>query len=318
MNTLSATEDYVLSTLNHLKNNADQQNAANFLLGFYAINLREILENFNQYILTKKLKSLQEEKKFIEIIGKLTSLKFLKIKRKEIFENFIRNNICVNGDINFLKNSLEIAELISLLKQKLSSFFEEKESASYELRIFWPSSVFPEVYDLDGLFFKKKYYIHEVESDKYILTPHAKTNIKLRKKKLHIKTECSSFNNIYRFDKKQKIHFPIKGSTVNNLFSEKITDESILLQTPAELLLHLSHFSKISCIDIIKDRFVRQIGEHTKIELSQITLGKKEWKTICLQSNSFRNILALSLLINTQYGEKLSYAQFLHKYGLQT
>lgn len=58
--------------------------------------------------------------------------------------------------------------------------------------------------------------------------------------------------------------------------------------------------------------------DHTKIEFALINIQEKQWKTICIESKSLQKILALSLLINQENAEKLSYDAFLQQYTLST
>jgi hypothetical protein len=212
-----------------------------------------------------------------------------------------------------------IKKALSAFNQKIITAFgiEKKKHSKYEVRFFWPSPAYPEVYELYGLIFNKKDYTHIITTDKYILTKN-NINIKIRKDELQIKKCIQTINGISRFKKKKKIPFPIKAKKINDLFKQTVISDSEPIRTPEDLILKLSNIPGISCIDLSKERYVRKMEDHIKIEFALLNIQEKQWKTICIESKSLQKILALSLLINQENAEKLSYDAFLHKYALST
>ncbi|MBA3812899.1 MAG: hypothetical protein H0X26_00160 [Alphaproteobacteria bacterium] len=221
------------------------------------------------------------------------------IEKKAIFDNFIVNNIVENRE----------------LTKELSLFTINQEKPSkYEIRFFWPSHFSPEVYDVYGLMFDKRDYKHDVTHDKYIVNNN-NINIKVRENELHIKKYIQQIGNVYQFKKKKKIGFPLKGKKLSDLLSPTVTFDSDILETSEDLVKKFSHLPTAILVDVFKERYIRKMEDHTKIEFSLIELRGKQWKTICIESKNIQKVLALSLLVNPKNAERLSYNEFLCKYA---
>ena len=186
-----------------------------------------------------------------------------------------------------IENSEKLKEVIELFNKKLFSLFKDHKKSKYELRFFWPNAIVPEVYECIGSLFNEENYTICHTQDKYILKDE-KTSLKLRKHQLHIKNFLRYFFKIAQFAKKRKIPF-------NKRFFENIFDKHII---PVE-----------------KERYITEIGAHSKIEFSIINVQGNEWKTICIESNKIEIVLALSFLVNQEQAEKLTYPEFLNKYS---
>jgi hypothetical protein len=217
------------------------------------------------------------------------------VVKNDLFDHFMVNNITENSTGN-------------------NEFHKEKH-AKYEARIFWPSSAQSEVYDLYGFFFNKKYYTHEITEDKYLISEN-NINIKIRKNEIHIKPYIKQVGNISQFSKKKKIRFPVRGKKISSLFHHEINLDSQIFQTPDDLMKALVKVPEITFVDVHKERYVRKMPGHITIEFSLIQIQGKQWKTICIESKNVRDVLALSLLIHQENAEKLSYNEFLRKYGV--
>jgi hypothetical protein len=220
----------------------------------------------------------------------------------------------LKNDVNISKIDLFNGFIVNDVKSNVLPKAENNKASKYEARFFWPSHIYPEVYDFSGLIFNKKNYTNKLTKDKYIVADN-NLNIKIRKNDLHVKAQVHQIGNIYQFKKKKKISFPLKGKKINSLLNQKISLDSDMLETPEDLIMKLSNFPGISCIEVIKERYVRAMEDHTKIEFSLIKIQEKQWKTICIESKNIQKVLALSFLINQEKAEKLSYSEFLRKYG---
>lgn len=214
------------------------------------------------------------------------------IVKKEFFNGFIINNIESNTFANV----------------------ESNKATKFEARFFWPLHAYPEIHDFSGLVFSKESYLHKTTNDKYIILNN-NINIKIRKNELHIKILKQRIGDICQFNKKRKITFPIKGKNINVVLNQTIIPEAEVFETPEDFIRKLSAVSGIFCVEVAKERYVRKIEDHTKIEFSVIKIQQKKWKTICLESKSLQKVLALSFLIHQKEAEKLSYSEFLYKYA---
>src|SRR5258707_26206 len=145
------------------------------------------------------IKELKKKNRFFSILEKLTNLNLLEIKKINFFDNFSVQDIVITNDSNsYIKNF--IAPLNG------DDIGGEKNKVKYEIRFFWPSNFCPELYDLGGRIFNKKYYTFSIETDRYIVT-NASCNIKIRENELQIKTCAKTIKNISQFKKKKRINF---------------------------------------------------------------------------------------------------------------
>lgn len=67
-------------------------------------------------------------------------------------------------------------------------------------------------------------------------------------------------------------------------------------------------------IEVKKNRNLYKLGQSTKLELSKISVQGELWKTLCIESPKYIDIVMLNLLVNTEGAEKLSYPDFLGRY----
>lgn len=286
---------------------------ADFLRALSMIKYQADIDKITHLLLAEE--ELQQEDRLIFILDKLKDSKWLETKKINLFDFFIVTNFNLAEKSNkFIKNF--IYNYCTDFKKKILSFFKKnkKKKSKYEIRFFWPSNINPEIYDLGGFFFNKEYYTHHISEDKYIITNY-KNNIKTRGNELQIKSCVKTVNNISEFKKKKRINFPLKGKKINALLEQNIFSDSTVFETTEDLLNTLSNLPTISCIDVIKERYVRKMEDHTKIELSLIKIQGKEWKTICIESKHLEKVQSLSLLIKQENAEILSYDEFLRKYG---
>lgn len=305
----SCSEAYGFSFMNTPKKQSIDS-LIHMLLGFYVC---DFLDNFEQ----KENKNVQDyideyflnsqnifEKKniFIPIIERLTDLKLLKIKRVKAFNGFSLvesegqcKESCPFESVNkfilhsikkckSLENKESLKSKIKIFNKRLFSFFKSYEikNSKYELRFFWPSSLFPELYEGMGSLFNKKYYTYYFNEDIYFLGER-NLDIKLRNHKLQIKEQLQGPSPLSHFATKRKL---IESELGGHQFKQ---------------------------VGVNKKRYIRKIGAHSQIELSLITIQGQEWKTLCIESNKIENVLALSFLINQRNSETLTYPEFLNK-----
>lgn len=287
----------------------DRDPLTHLLLIFYICNLISKYEITQEKNLIKKIKSLKKEGGFLLSLEDVIEPKALEIKKLKLFDKFIVNDI----EMKHFRNDTVTNKIFSFFSKKLLPPFKKKKHSKYEARFFWPSHLCPKIYDLSGLVFNKKYYTHTFTNDKYIITDQS-SNIKMRENELQIKTLAHSKQNISQFTKKKIIPFPVKLKKIEDIF--KHPDKRAVLKTPDDLLMKLSDFPGTFCVDVIKERYIRKFEDRTKIELSLIKVQEREWKTICIESKSLEKVFALSLLIPQENAERLTYDEFLHKYGI--
>jgi len=161
------------------------------------------------------------------------------------------------------------------------------------------------------LIFNQEDYTYKLTTDKYIVGTN-KNTIKIRGDELQVKECIEDINSIAHFKKKKIIKFPLKKKTLEKILQKKLGAYSGTLETPQDLLRKLPEFVGTSCIEVIKERYVCKLPNHTKIEIALIKTQGKTWKTLCIESKSLENVLALSLLVNQKNAENLSYDGFLH------
>jgi len=322
---LTYKEAYVLSFINSNIKNVDISNISSILLGLYACDFLDTLETRGGLNPNKKNLTLQElikelffdsnpllksENILLPVLKKLNELNLLKIKREKIFhyfslihfthkKNTIHKKSLQVGNLNkFIIESIEkfksienrslLKRIVMLFNKQLFSFIKtyEKKHSKYELRYFWPDRILPEAYDCIGSLFERNNYKKENTIDTYIITED-NLNLKLRNNELYVMNSLPAFHNISHFTKKRKINYP------NDISPE---------------ILRYPH------VEVIKDRHLNKFRPHSQIEISLIEVQEQKWKTICIESKEITIVLALSMLINPENSEMLTYTEFLNKY----
>jgi len=288
MDHFSFREAYALS----LFNKQNDRKSIDLLLGLYVCDFLDAPENLNivDYFLHFREKEMGKNL-LIPQLEKLRNLNLLSLKKEKLFKNFSLLHFTPSENLNaFILQSLEghenkqeLKEIIEIFNKQLLSFFKSYESkhSKYELRFFWPEMVIPEIYDYDGNLFNRKNYDKEHNKDKYIIGADDLI-IKLRKGRVKVKERLCHFNGINHFIKREP------------------SQEFLNFQPP---------------IEVAKKRYISKVAAHTKIEFSTFKVQNKKWKTICIESNKIENVLALSFLINPAHAERLTYTEFLKKYG---
>lgn len=320
MDHLSYTEAYFVSRLSALTDPEDIAKITTFLWDIF---LRQF-EKSNGEFLLKKMEKFQEKNTLFSMVDRLKNLGFIQVEKIISFPNLVIHKIEIkNQEKFFIKASpkdnftLDYFGAIAPHNDAGVASFEtpKKKHSKYEIRFFWPFPTDPEVCDLQGLIFNEKYYSHKATKDKYILARN-KFNIKIRENELQVKEFIESIGSISHFKKKKVFKFPIKGKELKKIIQQKMISDDVVFETPEDLLMKLSQVPVTACVEVLKERYVRKMADHTKIEIALIKTQKKAWKTICIESKSLEKVLALSLLINQKHAEKLSYDAFFLKHAL--
>ncbi len=249
-----------------------------------SLNAEEFLIKFwaQQTPLLDALTSLQKSKQLVQ-------------KTSNLFDGFSHLNfeaIKISPEsqlFSSLKNA-ERRKVVEIFNDALTQFLKKHnhKGTKYELRYFWPQELMPEVIDFGTGLFEAEAYTYKANEDVYWIYDSS-VNIKVRGDELHIKECIQNIDHIGQFSKKSKIKLPLKTPLFDSESFESIT--------------------------VRKQRYMRKFEDKTKVELSTIQLKGQEWKTICLESKSFETVLALSLFINPEGAERLTYTDFVHKYG---
>lgn len=320
MDHLSYTEACFVSRLSALTDPEDIEKITTFLWDIFLTQF----EKSNGEFLLKKMEEFQEKNTLFPMVDRLKNLGFIEVRKKISFPNFVIHNIeRKNQEKFFIKASAKDNFVLDCCDAKASrndagmASFEahKKKHSKYEIRLFWPSPMNPKVCDLHDLIFNEKYYSHKSTKDKYIIERN-KFNIKVRDNELQVKEFIESIGSITHFKKKKVFKFPIKGKELEKIIQQKMISDDVVFETPEEFLMKLSHSPVTVCVEVLKERYVRKMADHTKIEIALIKTQKKAWQTICIESKSLEKVLALSLLINQKHAEKLSYDEFFQKHVL--
>jgi len=305
---LTYKEAYGLSMINMKPLEGDIKKISQVLLGVYVCQFLDFFEEKGD----KEGKTLKEvideyfqspedvwanETLLYPVFKRLKKKNILKSKEKKIFKQFncikfkpkSGNSLKFQKDIDkFIQEALHPCKSFEKSQKVISSFskkllevlkkFNDRNS-KFELRFFWKNDTLPQVYDLFDLF-EEKAYVREKNKDKY-LKNDKKSVSKIRKHHLEVKEFTHEFHNIEQFKEKKKIKTDGPSSDI---------------------------------IEVIKERYIRKIEPHAKIEFAKIWVKDEPWKTICIESKKLEIVLALSLLIDQSGSEQLTYSEFLNKF----
>lgn len=315
MDNLSYIEAYFISALGTLKNPDDIEPLLSLLLGVYACQWLGRFETTKKKNVLKDIQTIQENNTLFILIDRLKHLGVFDVDKTTPFPNLGISRITTKGEIRFTTKKLLPKKVLSeYRKMILSSFSHTKKKSKYEVRFFWPSSSDPEIYDPHGFIFNPEEYAYKITKDKYIFGSN-KNNIKIRDDELQVKEYIENIESITHFKKKKVIKFPLKKKNLEKILQQKLHTPLNTLETPQELLQILPELLGVSCVEIPKERYIRKLPDHTKIEIGLVTIQNKAWETLCVESKNVETVLALSLLVNQKNAEKLSYEEFLRKYG---
>ncbi len=273
---LTHTEVYFLSQIGSLKKEDDVAHFAQILWGVCA------------YYFWDKTGYIKKDQKLLETYF-LTSFKRGENILGSILNKLEKFDFLEINREQVFENFLETrARLVSDFSPSVNlalpnSGIKKTKNSKYEIRFFWPESVKPEVYDIFGNLFDIKHYKKIIDKDTYFLGT-GDINLKIRKKEAYIKRDLHDIPHISHVMAKEKIKLP----------------RDIQTYTP---------------IKVIKEKYVREFGHHMRIEFAVIRLCNCRFKTICFEADTLQALLGLSLLINPEQGEELTYTEFLNKYG---
>jgi len=321
---LSYQEAYVLGLVSQLKDETKTSIAFSLLLGLYTSHFLDALEvrgmgaqdeGYIDEYLRRSGEEMFNKNIFYPVLKKLIDLNLVEVERESIFKHFSRlrllgqvsendvflqNKLIKNPckvDLNefilhilqkrkFLQKGQKLKKIIEVFNARLLSFlhFFENEGEKFEFRLFWPESIAPKVYAMEGWFEEVKYKKTR-EADEYIIK-NENAVIKLRGDQLHTKSCTHDFYGIGRFTKKKKEDIPL--------------DKRTLLQQKT--------------VEVTKKKHLHKRKGHVKIEFATLTVQDEKWRTICIESPSLPTVLTLSLLINPNHSEKLNYTAFINKF----
>ncbi len=177
----------------------------------------------------------------------------------------------------------KIVEVFNAKLFHLLTHFSHTAHAHYEIRFFYPPPTTPQLY---GPVFHLSSFHLSHEKDTYFLNDEG-LNLKMRSGALYVKPTLHN------------------GLPISCFMQKETADTPLDLQT-------------YTPIQVSKERYIQQLDHGSKIELSLIHLQGQKWTTVSVESPHLDILFALSLLINPEGGEKLSYSEFLHarKYQL--
>jgi len=310
MEKLSHKEAYVLDLLRSSEKTQNITEFSQMLLGLYAHAFLDDLEKIPGVSLDSTLDTIvnvmneffidphalwSKGDSLVLTLNSLCESKLIRIKKEELFDAFsLLRYEEIKGEIQpALSDETQrekCLQIINLFNETLAKFLKkyENQHSKYEVRYFWRQNEVPEVFDFTKGLLEPSTFRYKVNEDTY-WTNEPDMNIKIRSDELHVKECLQVINNIGQFSKKRKISLPLQTP-----FFESYTAQSIAVK---------------------KARYTRKFGNKTKAEFSNIKINNEEWKTICLESNSFQTALGLSLLVSPNHAERLTYAEFLLKYG---
>ena len=190
---------------------------------------------------------------------------------------------------------------------------ENKKNNNWEWRAFW-SDRRPVVTPCDttGLDASVKFKTTNV-SDRYLLIPERRDNIKMRKHGLEVKELIESHRHYEAFRPKEVLKFPIKAGDLARVFprlygrSGKVSDEAELEETLR------THGYAPSHVDVEKLRNRVRLADDVRLEFCQFTVEHRTCWSACVEGPDFSRVRACVHTINPQEGRVMGYMDFLHR-----
>ena len=184
---------------------------------------------------------------------------------------------------------------------------------NWEWRAFW-SDRQPVITPADtaGLDGSAEYKATNV-SDRYLLIPERRDNIKLRKNGLEVKELIESYRHYEAFRPKEVLKFPIEAGDLLRIFPrlhgalETVSDEAELEATLA------AHGYVPSRIDVEKVRNRIRLVNDVRLEFCEFTVAGGTYWSACVEGPDFGRVRNCVHSINPQAGRVMGYMDFLHR-----
>lgn len=150
-------------------------------------------------------------------------------------------------------------------------------------------------------------------SDRYLLIPERRDNIKLRKNGLEVKELIESYRHYQAFRPKEVYKFPIEARDLARIFprlygaSGQVSDETEL---EAELAAHGYIPSRVA-VEKVRNR-VRLVDD-VQLEFCEFSVGGGTYWSACVEGPNFGRVRGCVHTINPQAARVMGYMDFLHR-----
>jgi hypothetical protein len=190
---------------------------------------------------------------------------------------------------------------------------ESESTANWEWRAFWsdrrPVITPGDALGLDGSVEFKATNV----SDRYLLIPERRDNIKLRKNGLEVKEIIESYRHYDAFRPKQVLKFPIAARDMARIFPRLFgATENVANEDELEATLS-AHGYVPSRVDVEKVRNRVRLVDDVRLEFCEFTVGKGTYWSACVEGPDIGRVRACVHTINPQAGRVMGYMDFLHR-----
>ena len=150
-------------------------------------------------------------------------------------------------------------------------------------------------------------------SDRYLLIPERRDNIKMRKNGLEVKELIESHRHYEAFRPKEVLKFPIEAGDLARIFPRlygalvKVSDKAELeaaLRTHGYVPIH---------VDVEKLRNRVRLVDDVLLEFCEFTVGNGTHWSVCVEGPDFGRVRACVHTINPLAGQVMGYMNFLHR-----
>ena len=190
---------------------------------------------------------------------------------------------------------------------------QSKKANKWEWRAFW-SARRPVVTpgDAAGLDGSVEFKATNV-SDRYLLIPERRDNIKMRKNGLEVKQLIESHRHYEAFRPKKVLKFPIEADDLARIFP-RLYGASVKVSDKAELeaALH-THGYVPTHVDVEKVRNRVRLVDDVLLEFCEFRVGNGTHWSVCVEGPDFGHVRAWVHTINPQAGQVMGYMDYLHR-----
>jgi len=152
-------------------------------------------------------------------------------------------------------------------------------------------------------------------TDRYLLIPERRDNIKVRKGGLEVKQQIETYRQFQAFRPKQVFKFPIRADGMTEIFPRMYgLDDTIgdldAVQTVLERFDYRPHW-----LQVTKTRYRLRLEEDSQVEFCTFETNGKHYRSICIEGPDHAHVLALVHTLNPRSARVMGYIEFLNRIG---
>ncbi len=150
-------------------------------------------------------------------------------------------------------------------------------------------------------------------TDRYLLVPERRDNIKVRKNGLEVKQQIETYRQFQAFRPKQVFKFPIRADGMTEIFPRMYgLEEEIGDLDALEAVLKRFDY-RPRWLETTKTRYRLRVDDDSQIEFCTFEAAGRHFRSACIEGPDHARVLALVHSVNPRSARVMGYIDFLHR-----